>query len=443
MTETKRSKRSRRASTRTRGRSSRCMMASTNWYSVSSSIWNSSSRGVMLQHGGERLARMAVGIEAGAAHQVVDLAPQIRDRARRARVDRRGEQADDAEFADQVAIAIEPLHADVIHVHAPVHARVHVRLGDDELLRLLQELHDLGRDRDQLAAAAQHMHVGRSQDAEPALGNDLVAALVAGQRVFAHAEEGEVVGDQPFEELRRLGDFLDRQRRRIVLDLGDDLADARHHRPPVLHAEAHVGEHAADRLDDLVLPRLVLDALDVDVDEALAPRGADRRAVAAEADQRAGLVALDREDRMQHEPHIDALLGELGHHRVEQERHVVVDHLDDRDGPDALRAHRAGARLEADLRARPACAPAETARRLRQARQARAPRSAPDPRPARRRTSAARKLSGTSPRTLLMMICACSINRRTARSSSLTNCPWIFMGVSPARFAEFSDSDSP
>ena len=38
---------------------------------------------------------------------------------------------------------------------------------------------------------------------------------------------------------------------------------------------------------------------------------------------------------------------------------------------------------------------------------------------------------------LLMMICACSINRRTARSSSLTNCPWMFMGVSPARFAEF------
>ena len=264
---------------------------------------------VMLQHGRERLAGMAVRIEAGAAHQVVDLAPQIRDGAGRARVDRRGEQADDAEFADKVAVAIEALHPDVVHVHAPVHARFHVRLGDDELLRLLQEFHDLGRDRDQLAAAAQHVHVRRSQDAEPALGNDLIAALVAGQRVFAHAEEGEVVGDQPFEELRRLGDLLDRQRRRIVLDLGDDLADARHHRPPVLHAEAHVGEHAADRLDDLGLPRLVLDALDMDVDEALAPRGADRRTVAAEADQRAGLVALDREDRMQHEPHVDALLG--------------------------------------------------------------------------------------------------------------------------------------
>src|SRR4051794_7577600 len=52
---------------------------------------------------------------------------------------------------------------------------------------------------------------------------------------------------------------------------------------------------------------------------------------------------------MQHQAHVDALLGQLGHHGVEQERHVAIDHLDDRDGADALRAHRAGPRLETDL----------------------------------------------------------------------------------------------
>ncbi len=193
---------------------------------------------IVLQHGGERLARMAVGIEARAAHQVVDLAPQIRDRAGRARVGRGGEQADDAEFADQPAVIVEALHADVVHVHATVHARTHVRLGDNERLRLLQEFHDLGRDRDQFVAAAQYPHLGGAQDAESGLEDRLVilVLVVASQRVFAHAEEGEIVGDQPFEELGRLGDFLDGQRRRIVLDLGDHLADARHHRPPVLHA---------------------------------------------------------------------------------------------------------------------------------------------------------------------------------------------------------------
>ena len=58
---------------------------------------------IAFQHRRQRLAGMAVGIEAGAAHQVVDLAPQIGDRAGRARVGRGGEQADDAELADEVA----------------------------------------------------------------------------------------------------------------------------------------------------------------------------------------------------------------------------------------------------------------------------------------------------------------------------------------------------
>ncbi len=215
--------------------------------------------------------------------------------------------------------------------------------------RLAQELHDLRRDRDEFGAAAQHMHVGRTQDAETALRHHHIAAFVAGHGVFAHAEEREVVGHQPFEELGRLGDLVHRQRRRIVLDLGDQLAGSRQHRPPVGDAQPHVAEHRLDRLDDLLLARLVLDALDMDMDEAFTPGVTDRRPVAAEADQRAGVVALDCEDRMQHEADVEPLLGQLGHHRVEQERHVAVEHLDDRHRLDAIGAHRARPRLEAHL----------------------------------------------------------------------------------------------
>ena len=192
-----------------------------------------------------------------------------------------------------------------------------------------------------------------------------------------------------------------------------------------------------------VLPRLVLDALDMDVDEALAPRGADRRAVAAEADQRAGVVALDREDRMQHQADVEPLLGQLAHHRVEQERHVVVDDLDDRDRLDALRAHRARPRPRSGSSACRACAPAGTARRLRRDRRARAARSARDPRATRRRTAAATKLSGMSPRRPLRMVPACSISRRAARSSSLPNCGWMFMLFSPAGEICRFERDSP
>jgi hypothetical protein len=193
------------------------------------------------------------------------------------------------------------------------------------------------------------VHVGRAQDAQPAVGDHLVAALVAGHGVFTHAEEGEIVRHQPFEELGRLGDLLDRQRRRTILDLGDQLADARQHRAPVGDAQPYVLQRRADPLDDLGLARLVLDTLDMHVDEAFARRGADRGSLAAKAEQRAGVIALHREDRMQDQADVEPLLGQLAHHRVEQERHVGVDHLDDRDRLDALGADRTGTRLEAQL----------------------------------------------------------------------------------------------
>ena len=75
---------------------------------------------------------------------------------------------------------------------------------------------------------------------------------------------------QPFQELDRLGDVVDRHRRRVGLELGDHLADAADHRPPVLHADPHVGQHLLQRLHDLGASCRVLDALDVDVDEAFA-----------------------------------------------------------------------------------------------------------------------------------------------------------------------------
>ncbi len=39
-------------------------------------------------------------------------------------------------------------------------------------------------------------------------------------------------------------------------------------------------------------------------------------------------VALNAEHRMRHQLHVEPALGEFAHHRVDQERHVVVDDLD-------------------------------------------------------------------------------------------------------------------
>ena len=104
------------------------------------------------------------------------------------------------------------------------------------------------------------------------------------------------------------------------------------------------------RLDDFRPPRLILDALGMDVNEAFARPRSGRRSLAAEGEQETARVALQGEHRMDDEADLDALLVEFAQHGIDQERHVVVDDLQDRDRLDVLGGHRTGARVEADLR---------------------------------------------------------------------------------------------
>ena len=66
----------------------------------------------------------------------------------------------------------------------------------------------------------------------------------------------------------------------------------------------------------------------MDMDEAFARAGG-----LVGGAERAELAALARhaEHRMRHQPHLEPMIGDLAHHRVDQERHVVVDDLDHRD----------------------------------------------------------------------------------------------------------------
>ncbi len=165
-----------------------------------------------------------------------------------------------------------------------------------------------------------------AHDAERAV--EIGLERVAVEAVIAHAEEGEIVGRQPLQELDRFGDLVHRQRRRIGLQIGDDAVDPLQHRPPVLHRQPHVGEHGLQGAHDVGARGLLLDRIDVDMDEALA------RAVGgigrAERDQLCALT-LHAEHRMRHQPHRELAIGEFAHHRIEQERHVVIGDLDHRD----------------------------------------------------------------------------------------------------------------
>ena len=130
------------------------------------------------------------------------------------------------------------------------------------------------------------------------------------------------------QELDRLSDFIHWQRRRIGFQIGDDTVGALKHRAPVLHGEPHLAEYLAKRAHDICTNNLIGDRLEMNMDEALA-RAAGGVSRAEYCKVRA--VAPDSEYRMRHQLHGEPALGELAHNRVDQERHVVVDDLDNRD----------------------------------------------------------------------------------------------------------------
>ena len=85
-----------------------------------------------LQDVDERLAVVAVRIESGALDGARRLEAQHRDLAHAAAVRGRGEEAEEAILADQVAVVVVALDADAVERHGAVNGAAAVGLGDDE-----------------------------------------------------------------------------------------------------------------------------------------------------------------------------------------------------------------------------------------------------------------------------------------------------------------------
>ena len=91
-------------------------------------------------------------------------------------------------------------------------------------------------------------------------------------------------------------------------------------------------------------------ARDMDVDEAFARLVLVVAALRSAAPSSLpALSRVDRQDRMHDQARRQAALGQFGHHRIDQERHVVVDDLDHRDRLEMLAVRRRRL-LEADFR---------------------------------------------------------------------------------------------
>ncbi|CAM5688711.1 hypothetical protein SMICM304S_03232 [Streptomyces microflavus] len=178
-----------------------------------------------------------------------------------------------------------------------------------------------------------------AQDAEPGAGygGERVAVL---ELVLAVAEEGEVVGGQPAQQLAGLLDLLVGEVvQRLAGQVFGDPEGGVAHLPPVLDGLPYVGQDAQQVGGDLLEVRAVGLAVDLDVDPGLdegvvrqlglptALRGAG--AAGEHLDELAGDIAADGDLRVDHDMDAAPLPGQLVGDGVHEERHVVGDDLDD------------------------------------------------------------------------------------------------------------------
>ncbi len=144
------------------------------------------------------------------------------------------------------------------------------------------------------------------------------------------AEEGEVVGLQPAQEILVLGEVGRPARHQVA----DGIEAGAPHRPPVLDRQPHLGEHARERGGELVEQGGIGLAVDLDMHHRFGPRPLVD--LAGEAQQVAVEVAPHRQHGMGQQVDADLAAIELVGDRIDQERHVVVDDL--HDGMAALEA---------------------------------------------------------------------------------------------------------
>jgi hypothetical protein len=136
-----------------------------------------------------------------------------------------------------------------------------------------------------------------------------------------------VVGE-PAQKILSFAEFVCGQWWWSLLNFGDDGVQAVTHRLPVVDRSAYVVEHTGDVLGKRLKANRFSDAIDLDVDERLAPRILGRGA--GQADECSIGPALDRDDRMDDEVQHQPVAVDFHGHRIDEERHVVVDDFDDR-----------------------------------------------------------------------------------------------------------------
>ena len=271
---------------------------------------------------------------AGLGEDRLDLVPDERDGQHRARVGGRGEEAREAPL-DELALVVTHPHRDEVGVGDPVDREDRVRLADREAGPgglLLPGSPPEWRDRLGGRVGPEHAQPGAGGCGD---GRGTVRGDLDG--VVPDPDEGEVVVDEPPEELRGRAAGLRRPRGAARLEVVGQREGALPHRPPVL-------DGGGDRVDDLAHPLLdqrevaaigELDAHPRLLDDVLSGLVLLPGVPVEDLEQAPSGVPPDDEERVEEEGDPDPLVRELAEHRVDEEGPVRRDDVEHPvDGPD-------------------------------------------------------------------------------------------------------------
>ena len=269
----------------------------------------------------QRFAAVARRMQAGGFHHVIVTFADQRNFPRAAGVGAGGVKTDEALLADRAAVRIEAEHADVIHVTGAMYGGAGVGLGQDQGIGRPRLRHGMRGQRGEFARLTGFPCAQQAQ-AGARFGCQHFLAAVAAHAVFAIAKKREVIVRGPAQELLHFLAAGIADRHLAVTDIGGDVQHLLAHGRPVLDDPAHVAQHGEDGLFDIARIGRGL-AVDFQMHHRLDRALADRSELAA-------AVARNPDHRMPQHVHTHAAFGQRHRHRIDQERHVVVDDLQHR-----------------------------------------------------------------------------------------------------------------
>ena len=260
-------------------------------------------------------------------HHRVHLAAQNRDIARRFVVGGSGVQAQKTAFANHMALGVVALDANKIQMRRAVDGRAGLRfVQHDRAGRVVSQLAQVRR---------QHGKAGRiglvaliAQNAVAAARHNAqrVAVVGAHQVVGAVAQQQEVAGVHPVQKRGNLVHVQLAIRQRRLLQFSLNVLQLAAHGRLVFHRQADVVQHLLQFGHHRRQLGGVADAVDLQMNQRFQRQIA--LAGATGVQQAAVGVAFDFQHRMHQQMQGEVVAGQQHGHRINQERHVVVDDFD-------------------------------------------------------------------------------------------------------------------